>query len=295
MIAKPSLSTPADPPSGEANGASRGREAQGREPAGGDAETARAVNGRLPTPLYHQIYLILRNQIVAGVYPAGTLLPSEQELTRDYGVSRITAKRALNELAAEGMVTRMRGRGTVATYRPPQAPISSSVEGLIENLHRMGLRTEAALLSFDYVPADDSVAAALAVAPGAEVQRAVRVRSLEGEPFSHLTTYVPGEIGRSFTADEMSRTPLLQLLERFGIVVSRARQTITATLADPELAPLLGVEVGSALLRIGRVVYDQEGRAVEYITGLYRPDRYQVDMDLERVSEADARRWSPAA
>ncbi len=272
----------------------------GDSPGPGEKPTANggarlSVNGRLPTPLYHQIYLILRNQLVAGAYPAGTLLPSEQELTRDYGVSRITAKRALNELAAEGLVSRERGRGTVATYEPPQAPISSSVEGLIENLLQMGLRTEVSLLSFDYLPAADDVARALGLPPGDEVQRAVRVRSLEGEPFSHLTTYVPGEIGRSFTADDISHIPLLKLLERYGIIMSSARQTITATLADPEIAPRLSVEVGSALLRISRVVCDQDGRAVEYITGLYRPDRYQYDMNLARAEGADARDWSPAA
>jgi GntR family transcriptional regulator len=150
-------------------------------------------------------------------------------------------------------------------------------------------------LSFEYRAAGEDVARALGLLPGDEVQRAVRVRSLEGEPFSHLTTFVPAGIGRSFTADEMSHIPLLQLLERCGVVVSSARQTITATLADPEVAPRLSVDVGSALLRISRVVYDQDGRAVEYITGLYRPDRYQYDMNLERVHGAEARQWSPAA
>lgn len=263
--------------------------------AGGDAPGRLGVNGRLPTPLYHQIYLILRNQIVGGAFPSGSLLPSEQDLTQDYGVSRITAKRALNELAAEGLVSRERGRGTVATYEPPQAPISSSVEGLIENLLQMGLRTEVTLLSFDYRAAGDEIARALGVPSDEEVQCAVRVRSLDGEPFSHLTTYVPADIGKSFTQDDMSQIPLLQLLERCGVVVSSARQTITATLADPEIAPCLNVDVGAALLRISRIVYDQEGRAVEYITGLYRPDRYQYDMNLARVEGATAREWSPTA
>lgn len=257
-------------------------------------ETA-LIDGRLPTPLYHQIYLILRNKIVSGIYRRGQVLPGEQELTRDFGVSRITAKRALNELAAEGLVARERGRGTTVVYEAPQGPVESSVEGLLENLMAMGLKTDVRLVSFGYAPADEAVARALGCEPGEEVQRAIRVRSLEGEPFSHLTTFVPADIGRSFTAEDLSTVPLLQLLERCGVVVSSARQTLSATLADPDVAGLLAVEVGAPLLKITRTVDDQAGRPVEFITGLYRPDKYQYQMTLNRVEgEEQRRRWSPA-
>ena len=91
-----------------------------------------------------------------------------------------------------------------------------------------------------------------------------------------------------------SEVPLLTLLERGGIEVSRAEQTITATLADAEVARRLGVELGAPLLRLGRIVYDQQNRAVEYITGLYRPDRYQYRMNLSRVQTDRANAWSPS-
>jgi GntR family transcriptional regulator len=253
------------------------------------------VDGGLPTPLYHQIYTILRDDIVSGRYPAGTILPSEFELTRDYGVSRVTAKRALNDLAAEGLVSRERGRGTVVRYEAAVPPLRSSVEGLLENLLAMGLATEVRLLEFDYVPATTEVARALGVEAGATVQRAVRVRSLEGEPFSHLTTHVPAAIGRSFSREDLASEPLLRLLERCGVVVSSARQTITATLADARIAALLKVQIGAPLLAISRVVFDQGGQAVEYITGLYRPERYQYQMTLNRIEGADHKLWSPAA
>lgn len=253
------------------------------------------VDARQPTPLYHQIYTILRDEIINGGYANGTILPSEFELTRDYGVSRVTAKRALNELAADGLVSRERGRGTVVRYETPAAPVRSSVEGLLENLLQMGLKTSVRLISFDYVPASVDVARALGCTGGDEVQRAVRVRSLEGEPFSHLTTHVPAVIGRSYSRRDLASLPLLGLLERCGVVVSSARQTLTATLADARIAPLLGVQVGAPLLRISRTVYDQDGGAVEYITGLYRPDRYQYQMNLNRIEGADRKIWSPAA
>jgi GntR family transcriptional regulator len=252
------------------------------------------VDARQPTPLYHQIYSILRDEIIDGGYANGDILPSELELTRDYGVSRVTAKRALNELAADGLVSRERGRGTVVRYEAVSAPIRSSVEGLLENLLQMGLKTSVRLISFGYVPASARVARALACDAGAEVQRAVRVRSLEGEPFSHLTTHVPADIGRSYSRGDLASLPLLGLLERCGVIVCSARQTLTATLADARIAPLLEVQIGAPLLRISRTVYDQQARAVEYITGLYRPDRYQYQMDLNRTGGGDRKIWSPA-
>jgi GntR family transcriptional regulator len=250
------------------------------------------VDGRLPTPLYHQIYLILRDMIRDEFYADGAALPSEQQLMRQYGVSRITAKRALDELAADGLVVRARGRGTRVRFSPPAPPIRASVEGLLENLLTMGLKTEVVLLDFDYVPAAPDVAAALECPASTVVQRAVRVRRIKGEPFSHLTTYVPEAIGRSYSRHDLASKPLLSLLERMGVEVSRADQTISAKLADGQIAPHLDVEVGSALLKITRVVRDQSGRPVEYITGLYRPDRYQYTMQLSRIQDQARNVWS---
>lgn len=246
----------------------------------------------LKTPLYHQIYLILKGQITDGIYGPDARLPSEQDLTERFGVSRITAKRAMDELAADGLVVRERARGTRVIYQPPSAPIPSSVEGLLENLIAMGLETTARLLEFEYLPASEAIAQALELEVGQEVQRAVRVRYLDNAPFSHLTTYVPAGIGRQFGADELSSLSLLSLLERCGVKVESAEQTISATLADAVIAQHLGVDVGSALMKITRMVRDQTGAPVEFITALYRPDRYQYRMALSRVHGESENRWA---
>jgi GntR family transcriptional regulator len=247
----------------------------------------------LKTPLYHQIYLILKGQITDGVYGMDGRLPSEQDLTQRFGVSRITAKRALDELAAEGLVIRERARGTRVIYQPSAPPITSSVEGLLENLIAMGLETTAKLLDFEYLPASDSIAQSLEIETGQEVQRAVRVRYLDDVAISHLTTYVPGAVGRQFGAEELSSSSLLSLLERSGVKVDSAAQTISATLADSGVAQHLGIDVGSALLKVSRVVRDQNGHPVEFITALYRPDRYQYRMVLSRVHGEERNSWTP--
>ncbi|WP_374633431.1 GntR family transcriptional regulator [Ferrovibrio sp.] len=256
------------------------------------AQTSAGIDERLPMPLYHQIFLILRSQILDGRLLPGALVPGEEELCRQFNVSRITARRALAELAAEGFVTRGRGRGTHVTPRAEPPPVRGGVEGLLENLLAMGLKTKVNLVEFGYVPAPPDVAVALQVKPGEEVQHAVRVRSLEAGPFSFLTTYVPADIGRKFSRKELAHEPMLSLLERSGVVISGADQTIAATLADTRVAPALETAVGAPLLRITRIVHDRSGRPVEYIVGLYRPDRFQFKMSLDRVRGEENNTWS---
>ncbi len=249
----------------------------------------------LRTPLYHQIYVLLREQILSGAYGDAALLPTEFSLARTFGVSRITAKRALDELKAEGLVERRRGRGTSVAKQVESRLVKANLSGLIENLLMMGLETNVEILAFDYVPAPDLVRTALALDAGAEVQRAVRVRRLDGVPLSHTISYVPADLGRSYQRADLAKAPLLALLERAGVLIGSAEQTVSATLADPVVAPALDVQVGSPLLSITRTVFDQNGRPVEHIAILYRPDRYVYRMKLARVQGPATKLWSPAS
>jgi GntR family transcriptional regulator len=233
-----------------------------------------------PLPLYHRIYMVLHQQIMEGAFSPDTPMPGELELAERFGVSRITMRRALEMLVREGMIDRQRGRGTFPTERAPARPLQAGLSGLLENLLAMGLTTRVRLLDFDYVQASDEVAGRLQLAPGAIVQRAVRVRSHEGQPMSHLVTWLPEAVGRGFSAADMEAEPLLSLLERSGIRVRAAEQTITACLADAVVAPCLDVEIGAPLLSISRVLRDQQDRPVEYIRALYRPDRYAFHLSM---------------
>ncbi|WP_417680594.1 GntR family transcriptional regulator [Roseibium sp.] len=259
-------------------------------------EPERRSMGRLNpsghVPLYHQIFLILRNRIYGGDLSEGDLVPGEQDLTTEFGVSRITAKRALNELADAGLVVRERGRGTRVVKRPPAPAVTSSIDGWLENISLMGLATKAQVLDFEYVPASDDIAQALELEPGTEVQRAVRVRWLDQQPMSYLVTYVPAEIGRQFERSDLDVKPLLNLLERAGVDVSSARQTISATLADSEVAGALSIHAGAPLIEVRRVVCDSRERPVEYIRVLYRPDLYHFEMSMRRVREESGPRWT---
>ena len=245
------------------------------------------------TSLYRQICLVLHSQLRDGVYREGDLLPGEQELMAEYGVSRITARRALNELAQDGLATRIQGKGTFASAPRPNTPMRASFDGLLENLLMMGSSTDVRVLSFDYAPAGRPAAEALEIELGAEVQRAVRVRTHQGLPISHLTTCVPADIGRRYTRRDLAKTPLLSLLERADVTVASADQTISATLADPATACDLTVEIGAPLTSISRVVRDDRGRAVEWLEALYPAERFQHRMRLSLNRDGGDGRWEP--
>ena len=253
----------------------------------------------LPLPKYHQIYLVLREQLQEGRFVDG--LPGELALAGPFGVARVTVRKALEQLSTEGLIDRAPGRGTRPRDKPAAAAAPSrgasgpgsrmQLTGLLENIVTMGLRTKVQVVSCEVIASADDVAQALLIEPGARVQKAVRVRSTGEGPLSVITTHVPEPLARGFGRKELARQPILLLLEASGVRIGRAVQTLSARLADAVVARQLDVQVGSALLAVTRLIYDEQERPVQWLHGLYRPDRYQYQMQLSRVGGIDAKLW----
>jgi GntR family transcriptional regulator len=247
-------------------------------------------------PKYHQIYLVLREQLHEGRFEDG--LPGEFALMEQFGVARVTIRRALQQLATEGLIQREPGRGTRPLARSTRKTETAALpgqrahlSGLLENLVSMGLKTTVRVLSVETVTASSTVAESLKLRAGSPVQKAIRVRSTKAGPLSHITTYVPDSIACQFGRRELAKKPILVLLEESGVKVGRAHQTISARLADAEVARHLDLAVGSALLAVRRVIYDEQERPIQLLHGLYRPDRYEYEMQLSRVGSIDAKVW----
>lgn len=247
----------------------------------------------IETSKTRRVYLILRDRIASGELTPGTRLPSEPVLADLHDVSRVTIRRALAELEREGLISRRPGAGTFVTSRIVKRPIVADLSNALAHLVEMGRSTDVKLLSFGYVEASNEVADGLRLDAGEKVQRSVRVRIIDGEPFSYLVTHVPSRIGVTYTEAELASQPLLALIERTGVKVDRATQTVSATLAGPEVAAALNIEAGGPLISLTRVVYDTKSRGIEHLTALYRPDRYSFQMELLRIDAGGDRLWSP--
>ncbi len=251
----------------------------------------------LPLPKYHQIYLVLREQLHEGRFAQG--LPSEMVLSREFGAGRVTVRRALEQLSNEGLIIRRAGRGTHPAPVEVAAQAGGTpgtrrhgkkgMSGLLENIVSMSMRTSVKVIEVRTIHASHNVAEALQIPFGAMVQKAVRRRSSKLGPVSYITTYVPDELAQRFGRKDLMRKPILRLIEESGVEMGRAQQTVSARQADAIVARELEVAVGTALLAVNRLVFDVNDRPVQWLHGLYRPDRYEYQMDVSQVGSVDAR------
>ena len=241
-----------------------------------------------------RVYLLLRDDISNGKYAEGDFLPGENRLAETLDVSRITVRRALEALAADRWIEKKTGAGSlVLSHRGKDGKIAANFATLIPQLVEFDRKTTARLLSFSYGRPSKTVTEALGLPEDGRVQTAVRVRLSDGEPFSHLTTHVPETIARNYDETDLATQPLFRLLERSGVQVEGADQSVTATLAGPDVAEALEVSVGSPLLWLERIVRDSNGRGVEHLSALYRPDRFRLEMSMTRIGAGESRHWEP--
>lgn len=244
-----------------------------------------------PMPRYHQIYVALRHQIVSGVYDRSRL-PPELRLMEQYQVARVTVRRAIIELVREGMVYRRPGQGTfVKLDHPSRAESQPRIQGLLDNLIASAEQTSVRLIEYGVQPCPPNAAAGLSMVEGQHALRVVRLRSHQGKPVSLITTCLPTHLSPLLTPLELEQQPMLSLLEKGGIRIGAAEQSVSSCLSDAMVAPLLDEPVGSALLSVVRVVRDVDGYPVQWLHGLYRPHCYDYRMALTRAGEATTRVW----
>lgn len=233
-----------------------------------------------PLPLYHQIFLRLRDEIVRGDRAYGSRLPTEKELAEGFAVSRITARRALDELARTQLVERRRRIGTHVTFQTPTRPIEGNLGQALDTLIFFGRNTKVNVLSVEHVPALAAEADLLKVNSGECLIRAERIRLLDDEPLGHLISHVPVALGVAITAEALRATPMLTMIEHAGVAIGEARQRISAVLANGAMSQHLDVPIGAPILQIRRILYDQSGCPIQLVTAHYRGDRYQISLAL---------------
>jgi GntR family transcriptional regulator len=234
-------------------------------------------------PLYHQIYLQLRDEILSGQRPFHSALPTEQELSEIYSVSRITARRVLTELAQQHFVERKRRLGTRVIFQSPTKPMEANIDQAVDSLLQFGRRTTVNVIEVATESPSPAVAAALKIGANEQVVRAVRVRSLEGSPLGYIVSYVPAFLQDVITAKTLGRAPILKILEEAGHKAAHAEQTISAMQADGVISQALEIEARAAILRITRTSYDAAQTPFLLTFAHYRADKFTIRLDLQHL------------
>ncbi len=242
---------------------------------------ASSLDRSAAVPLYHQIFLQLRDEILSGQRSYGSPVATEKELAEACAVSRITARRALAELAQHNFVARKRRVGTTVIYRPPVQPIEANMDQAVDSLLDFGRMTKVRVLTLKSEPASPWVAETMHLKPAERVLRAVRLRYLDDEPLGYVISYVPEALATHITREGLSKHPILRLIRNAGYRLGQATQIVAAVVADPVLCRSLGVEPRSAILRVTRSVFDPAGRPLLLTVAHYRSDRYQLRLDLQ--------------
>lgn len=246
------------------------------------------IVGRGPdlVPLYHRVYVILSQKIVAGEYAPEAAMPSEDELAAGFGVSRVTIRKAMERLEREGRVLRQRGRGTFAQVPKPVGPENR----LLNNQISLAQKTRVEILDHGLVRLPAALAETFKLTPGTEVLRIERVRRDARSPISHTICHVVADLAPLLPRAKIGAMPVSATLVKAGVTLAHYAERVTATLADSALAALLEVEVGGPLLKMTRRAEDDGGRVVEVLEALYRPDRYEYRVEY---SSEDRQPWGP--
>ena len=242
-------------------------------------------------PLYYQLETILREKIKSGEYGPGDSFPTEDQLVQSYRLSRITVRKALSALEKDGLIERKRGKGSFVTERQGHLE-PMKLTGMIEDIIAMGVRTKTKIVNFDLVHPPRKVMEQLKLGEDQKALRIERIRTIRGLPISYTLSYIPSDLGEKISIRDLTTRPLLNVLEKeCRVRIGRGIQVIEATVADSRIASLLDVMTGAPLLKIERTVFDTKERPVEYLTILYRSDRYHYTVELIRKKTESTPRW----
>jgi GntR family transcriptional regulator len=233
-------------------------------------------------PLYVQVEDVLADRISSGALPVGAQLPSEEELIREFQVSRTTIRTTIQNLVRQGLVEIRRGRGTFVAS-PKMVQELTELTGFVEDMRLLGRTPAARVISRDVVPADRLVANKLAITAGTPVVRIRRVRLSDSVPLSFDETYLPESLGRKVMADDLATEPIFTLLEeRYDTPLIEAEYELEAAGAEPAIAMALEIPTGGPIFLIDRTSYTVGHRPVDYERLHYRGDHIRFKTRLAR-------------
>ncbi|RJL27189.1 GntR family transcriptional regulator [Bailinhaonella thermotolerans] len=230
-----------------------------------------------PVPLYFQVAEQIAEAIRTGALAPGARLDNEILLADQLGLSRPTIRQAIQYLVDKGLLVRKRGVGTQVVHG--QVKRSVELTSLHDDLRRAGQEPTTRVLSLASVPADEEIARVLGVTPGEDVLRLERLRFADAEPLALLHNWLPLGLA-PLTADNLAERGLYELLRGAGVQMRVANQRIGARAATAAEARLLGERRGAPLLTMVRTTYDDQGRAVEHGSHVYRATLYTLEVTL---------------
>jgi GntR family transcriptional regulator len=224
-------------------------------------------------PLHRQLFLVVYDEIARGALAPGDVLPTEQTLCTQFGVSRITVRRALADLAGAGLIERRQGVGSFVCDQPPSQRTTGG-GSYMDELRQTEFETEVDVIELDVRTVPNAIAGQLGRERALHVLRLRRERRTS-EPLMITEAWLPEDLSDTITEDALSRAPLYRLLAEAGVKLDRVQHEITAEIAGPRNAQLLNTAIGSALIRLNRLAF-ANGEPHHGLSILLSPNRSRV-------------------
>jgi GntR family transcriptional regulator len=211
----------------------------------------------------------------------GTAIPSERQLSADLGVSRLTVRAALDDLAREGYLVRRRGSGTYV-QQPKKISQELTITSFSEDMRRRGMVPGSRTLSMETILAGARLGRSLQVSPSEKILVIKRLRLADGETMAIETLHLPHALVPGLTAEDLTGSFYELLHARYGIQILYGTQAIEPTVTNEEESAALGVPLHSPAFLFERTSLDQQDRTVEFVHSVYRGDRYRIVTELHR-------------
>ncbi len=232
-------------------------------------------------PLYEQLKDIIKQKIASGEFKPGEALPGERQLMDTYGVSRVTVRQTISELVNEGLLYRQHGRGTFVAPKRIERPLARLL-GVAEELTLEGLEVEIKVIKTGIQESTPEVRQELQLAESEPVFCVTRLITAGQQPLLLDHSYFPQAIGQLLQNLDLSKDLIYTQLELYGYKISNGKQRISAGRASREEARYLQCNSGSPLLIVRRTTYVEGGLPIDFSHAVYRGDRYEYHVSLER-------------
>jgi GntR family transcriptional regulator len=210
----------------------------------------------------------------------GTAIPSERQLSADLGVSRLTLRAALDDLAREGYLVRRRGSGTYVQH--PKIAQELTITSFSDDMRRRGMTPGSRTLSMETIHAGARLGRVLNVSPSEQIVVVKRLRLADGASMAIETLHIPEALVPGLTPKAFTGSFYELLRDRYGVLIVEGTQAIEPTVTNEEESEALGVPLHSPAFLFERTSRDEAGRTVEFVRSVYRGDRYRIVTELTR-------------
>lgn len=229
---------------------------------------------------YKRIYTYYKDLIINKEMKEGVKMPTEEKIGELFNVSRITVRRALDDLARDGFILKVQGKGSYVLSTKASLQLNK-LKGFSVEMLLLGKTPSSIIHNISIIDADEDIAKHLNIELGRKVYNIERIRCADGEKMAFERVRIPFSFIPGIEKFDLAKSFYAVLQENYGIVPMRAIETFEAGLADKKIAKLLEIEENAPILLMGRISYSSTGEIYEYTDSVYCGDKYKFTVVMD--------------